>query len=80
MWYSLPYLPWQHDTDWIISIFYCTTQGGQGKYNSDCWVSLPLALSHKNFANGNMALDTKAWNRHSILFWQRIIYKQIKVL
>jgi hypothetical protein len=44
MQFLLPYLPWRRNTDRIISVFCLATQGGQGKYNSDCYVSLSMAL------------------------------------
>ncbi len=34
-----------HKSDRMIPILCCTAQGSQGKYNSDCRVSLLLALS-----------------------------------
>jgi hypothetical protein len=46
----------QHDTDGIVSISCCITQGAQGKY---CFVSLSLTVSLKNFANVNNPLSKK---------------------
>ncbi len=46
----------QHDTDGIVSISCCITQGGQGKY---CFMSLSLTVSLKNIANVNNPLSKK---------------------
>jgi hypothetical protein len=37
----------------IISIFCHAAQGGQGKYSSDCRISLLLTVLLTNFANVN---------------------------
>jgi hypothetical protein len=58
MQYHQPYLPWRRDTDRIISMFCHATQGGQGKYYSDCRVSLlrvtVAGIIAQTFANGDM--------------------------
>ncbi len=48
----LGHLGWR-DTDRIISILCRTAQGGQGKYSSDCHVSLLMMVSLTNFAKVN---------------------------
>ncbi len=58
----LGHLGWQ-DTDRIISIFCHAAQGGQGKYSSDCRVSLLLTILLTNFAYVNNPL--KATISHS---------------
>jgi hypothetical protein len=47
----------QRKSDRIISIFCCATQGGQGKYNSDCRLSLFQAFRLKNIDNGTEPLS-----------------------
>jgi hypothetical protein len=43
----------QHDTDRILFMFCLAAQGGQGKYSSNCCVSLSLTVLLTNFANVN---------------------------
>jgi len=58
MQYHLPYLPWRSDTERIISMFCHAALGGQGKYNSDCRVSLlrvtVAGIVALTFTNGDM--------------------------
>ncbi len=43
----------QHDTDMIISIIYHAAQGCQGKYSSECLISLSPMVLLTHFANIN---------------------------
>ncbi len=68
----------QHDTDRIVSISCCATQGGQAKY---CFVSLLLVLSRilrqwkhgfsKTIGDNN---TQQSCNSHMTITWQSLLY------
>jgi hypothetical protein len=51
-------------TERTISILWCVSQGGQGKYSSDCCMS--LTILHTNFANVN---DPLSLIRKNTILW-----------
>jgi hypothetical protein len=59
--YHLPYLPWWYD----ISIFCRTAQGGQGKYNGDCHMTVHFLAKLQYYASIEVYGETKVSPRQA---------------